>query len=333
MSLKNFIGSFPQTRLRRLRHSSWCRNLHQETHLSVKDLVWPIFIRDPQTEREISAMPGVPRHTVEEAAKAAQEAYALGIEAIALFPYTDPSLKTPDGEEALNPDNLVCQATRAIKAACPQIGVIVDVALDPYTSHGHDGLLVEDEIVNDPTLTVLQEQALTLARAGVDAVSPSDMMDGRVRAIRTALDAEGFQNTLIISYSAKYASAIYGPFRQAAGSLGNLGKGSKATYQMNPANTQEALREVAQDIEEGADVVMVKPGTFYLDILQRVTDTFSLPVHVYHISGEYSMLKAASQMGYIDYDKALLENLLAFKRAGAKAIWTYAACHVAKLLG
>jgi len=327
-----FKRSFPKTRLRRLRYTPWVRNLHAETVLTSKDLIWPVFIRSPQGEEAITSMPGVRRFTVEEVGKAAEEAYALGIEAMALFPYTDTSLKNPEGSEAWNPDNLICQAIQAIKNACPQMGLIADVALDPYTDHGHDGLWIEGDVDNDQTLQALAKQALILARAGIDAVAPSDMMDGRVGVLRDALDQAGFEKVIILSYAAKYASSLYGPFRDAAGSGLSLGKGTKETYQMNPANRKEAMREIALDVEEGADVIIVKPGTFYLDIIHEASNIFPLPIHAYHVSGEYSMLKAASEKGYINYERALMENLLAFKRAGASVIWTYAALDAARVL-
>ena len=325
-------SQYPLTRPRRVRQAPWVRDLVQETRLTVKDLIWPMFVIDGTNTREpIASLPGVDRLTVDLAVQAAQQAFDLGIPLIAVFPKTDPQLKTPDGAEAFNPNNLVCRAVRAIKQAVPGLGIMCDVALDPYTSHGHDGLLVNGEIVNDATIQALIKQSLNQVAAGCDVLGPSDMMDGRVGAIRHALEQAGHHNTLIMAYSAKYASAFYGPFREAVGSLGVL-KGDKKTYQQDPANSQEALREVALDLQEGADMVMVKPGLPYLDILQRVKATFGVPTTVYHVSGEYAMLKAAALNGWLDYDKALLETLLAFKRAGADGILTYAACDAARLL-
>jgi len=328
-----FKGSFPKTRLRRLRYTAWGRHLHAETALTPKDLIWPVFVRHPYGEAWVPSMPGVRRFTVEELGKAAQEALALGIQAMALFPHTDASLKNAEGTEAWNPENLVCQAIQAIQEACPQMGLIADVALDPYTDHGHDGLWIEGDVDNDQTLKVLTQQALTLARAGVDAIAPSDMMDGRVGVLREALDQAGFERVMIFSYGAKYASSLYGPFRDAAGSGLSLGKGTKETYQMNPSNRKEAMREIALDVEEGADAIIVKPGTFYLDILYEASQLFPLPFHAYHVSGEYGMLKAAAEKGYINYERTLMENLLAFKRAGASVIWTYGALDAARVLG
>jgi len=330
--MKLMSAEFPQSRLRRTRQDAWCRDLVAETRLSVKDLILPIFVREKETSREIPAMPGVFRHSLEELISICQKAYDAGIGAVALFPYTNPELKCEEGKEALNPHNLMCQATRLLKDALPNLGVIVDVALDPYTSHGHDGLLRRGEVANDETLGVLKEMALVLARAGVDVVAPSDMMDGRVGAIRSALDGEGYQNVRILAYSAKYASAFYGPFREALGSQACLGITDKKTYQMDPANAREALREGAQDLLEGADMLMVKPGLPYLDIIYRLKEAFPLPIFAYQVSGEYSTLKAAAEKGWIDYEKALMESLLAFKRAGASAILTYAALDVAEIL-
>jgi porphobilinogen synthase len=327
-------GQFPDTRLRRLRRSAWLRNLTQETRLHAHDLVWPVFIQEcTDGETSIAGLPGVSRYTVERAAEECAKAYALGIQAVALFPATDPADKSEDAREALNPENLVCRAIRAIKARVPELGIIADVALDPYTSHGHDGLLdASGDVENDRTVEMLAAQAVLLARSGADIVAPSDMMDGRVHAIRRALDTQGFSSIAILSYAAKYASAFYGPFRDAVGSKSNLGKADKRSYQMNPANAREALREVALDVAEGADMVMVKPGLLYLDILQRVADGCDLPVAAYHVSGEYAMLKAASSQGMLDEKAALLETLLAFKRAGASFILTYGAREAAAYL-
>lgn len=329
----NVTTSFPQIRLRRLRQTSWLRELVREHELTVRDLLWPVFIQDGVDQQTaIPSMPGVFRLTVDRLVAAVQEAAELGIPAVALFPATNPALKTPDGEEALNPDNLVCTAVRAIKAAGIPIGVVCDVALDPYTSHGQDGLLRDGVVVNDPSLEMLAQQAVVQARAGCDIIAPSDMMDGRVGAIRAALDAAGYQHVVILSYAAKYASAYYGPFRDAVGSKGNLGQGDKRTYQMDPANGDEALREVALDIAEGADMVMVKPGLPYLDIVQRVKSTFGVPTFAYQVSGEYSQIVAAAERGWLDREKTMLESLLAFKRAGADGVLTYFALDVARLL-
>ena len=319
-------------RPRRNRKSDWARRLVAEHALSVNDLIWPIFIIEGQNKREkVSSMPGVERLSIDLAVKAAAHAASLGIPAIALFPFTNPNLKDETGSEAQNPENLVCQCVRALKANVPNMGVITDVALDPYTSHGHDGLLENDDIINDASVAALVNQALNQARAGADIIAPSDMMDGRIGAIREALDAEGFHNVQIMAYAAKYASAFYGPFREAVGSGGVL-KGDKRTYQMDPANSDEALREVELDLEQGADMVMVKPGMPYLDIVRRVRDTFNVPTFAYQVSGEYAMIMAAAQNGWIDGDKAMIESLLAFKRAGADGILTYFAVTVAEKL-
>ncbi len=319
-------------RPRRNRKSDWARRLVAENALSVNDLIWPIFIIEGENKREkVASMPGVERLSIDLAVKAAQHAASLGIPAIALFPFTNPALKDETGSEAQNPQNLVCQCVRALKASVPNLGVITDVALDPYTSHGHDGLLENDDIINDASVKALVNQALNQARAGADIIAPSDMMDGRIGAIREALDAEGFHNVQIMAYAAKYASAFYGPFREAVGSGGVL-KGDKRTYQMDPANSDEALREVELDLEQGADMVMVKPGMPYLDIVRRVRDTFNVPTFAYQVSGEYAMIMAAAQNGWIDGDKAISESLLAFKRAGADGILTYFAVTVAERL-
>ena len=325
-------GSFPAVRLRRNRKAPWARRLVSETALSANDLIWPLFVLEGKAKRSaIASMPGVERLSVDLIVEAAREAVSLGIPALALFPYTDPKLRSDDAREAFNPDNLVCRATRAIKKAQLDIGLISDVALDTYTSHGHDGLLIGDEIANDETITALIRQSLIQAEAGADILAPSDMMDGRIGAIRSALEDAGHANTQLMSYAAKYASAFYGPFRDAVGSTGFL-KGDKRTYQMDPANSGEALREVALDIAEGADMVMVKPGMPYLDIVRRVSDSFDIPVFAYQVSGEYAMIVAAAQAGSLDHDKAMLESLLAFKRAGASGVLTYFAPKVAKLL-
>lgn len=333
MSFPTNPGQFPSTRLRRNRRDDWCRRLVAENTLTVNDLIWPLFVREGQGERTpIASMPGVERLSIELLVETVQQAVTVGIPAIALFPATDPVKKTPGGEESCNPENLVCRAVRAVKQACPDIGIICDVALDPYTSHGHDGLLHEGQILNDQTVEVLCRQAVNQARAGCDVIAPSDMMDGRVAAIRRALDEAGFQHVLILAYAAKYASAFYGPFRDAVGSSANLKQGDKRTYQMNPANGDEALREVALDIAEGADMVMVKPGMPYLDIVHRVKATFGLPTFAYQVSGEYAMLTAAAQNGWLDREKVMLESLLAFKRAGADGVLTYFAYEAAQKL-
>jgi porphobilinogen synthase len=304
----------------------------RENILTTNDLIWPIFLLDGQNRREpVLSMPGVERMSVDIAVTEAENAAKLGIPVIALFPFTDPAKRDPDGSEALNANNLVCQACRAIKAVVPNIGIMTDVALDPYTSHGHDGLLSGETILNDETVRVLTRQAIIQAEAGSDIIAPSDMMDGRIGAIRAALDEEDHLDIQIMAYAAKYASAFYGPFRDAIGTKSAL-KGDKRTYQMDPANTDEAIREVALDIEEGADMVMVKPGMPYLDIVQRVSETFSVPTFAYQVSGEYAMIMAAAQNGWLDGDKAMIESLLAFKRAGADGILTYFAPKVAEML-
>ena len=325
--------SFPTTRMRRNRRTEWSRRLVAENMLTVDDLIWPLFVLEGEGVREpVASMPGVNRLSVDMAVDAAARAANLGIPVIALFPQTAIALKTADAREALNPDNLVCRAVRAIKAEVPDIGVLCDVALDPYTDHGHDGLMVNDEIANDPSIEMLVQQALVQARAGCDIIAPSDMMDGRIGAIRHALDAAGFQNVQIMAYAAKYASAFYGPFRDAIGSSSALGKASKKTYQMDPANGDEALREVALDIAEGADMVMVKPGMPYLDIVHRVKREFGVPTFAYQVSGEYAMIAGAIQNGWLDRDRVIVESLLAFKRAGADGILTYFAEEVAEKL-
>jgi porphobilinogen synthase len=326
-------SGFPLIRLRRNRATDWSRRMVCENQLSVNDLIWPLFIVEGTAQRQaITSMPGVERLSVDLIVAAAKEAQDLGIPCLALFPSTPQHLRTEDGREALNPDNLMCRAISAIKAAVPHIGVLTDVALDPYTSHGHDGLLdVHNDVLNDETVDVLVEQALLQARAGADIIAPSDMMDGRIGAIREALETNGFQNVQIMAYAAKYASAFYGPFRDAVGSSGLL-KGDKKTYQMDPANSDEALREVEQDIAEGADCIMVKPGMPYLDIVRRVKDKFAMPTFAYQVSGEYAMMMAAAERGWLDKDKAMMESLLAFKRAGCDGILTYFARDAAKVL-
>ena len=323
---------FPATRLRRNRKAPWSRALVSENSLQVSDLIWPLFVIDGMKQVEVVAsMPGVERTSIDIAVSKAKEAAALGIPAIALFPNTRPELRTADAREALNRNNLVCRAVRAIKQEVPEIGIICDVALDPYTSHGHDGLLDKGEILNDATLEVLVKQALRQAEAGCDILAPSDMMDGRIGAIRLALEDAGHSNVQIMAYSAKYASGFYGPFRDAVGSAGTL-SGDKKTYQMNPANSDEALREVELDLAEGADMVMVKPGMPYLDIIRRVKDTFGVPTFAYQVSGEYAMLMAAIERGWLDPNKVITESLMAFKRAGASGVLTYFALDVAKKL-
>jgi porphobilinogen synthase len=323
---------FPATRLRRNRFDDATRRLVAENKLSVDDLIWPIFIREGGGEPvEINAMPGVFRTGLDGLAKHVEEAARLRIPAIALFPVTPPALKNAQGTEALNPDNLICQAARLLKREFPHIALLGDVALDPYTDHGHDGLLVDDYVANDASVEILTAQAINQAAAGIDIISPSDMMDGRIGAIRAGLDGAGFINTRLMSYAAKYASAFYGPFRDAIGSQGAL-RGDKKTYQMNPANSDEALREVAMDIAEGADMVMVKPGMPYLDIIRRVKERFEMPVFAYQVSGEYAMIAAAGRNGWLDEDKAMLESLLAFKRAGCSGVLTYYAVRAARLL-
>ena len=325
---------FPSTRLRRLRRDDFTRRLVRENNLTVDDLIYPVFVLDGEKKRQaIASMPGVERLSLDLLLPVAEHCVKLGIPVMALFPVIDPSLKTPDGMEATNRKGLVPRVVQALKKEFPDLGVMTDVALDPYTSHGQDGLLDETNyIINDATVAILVKQALTQAAAGVDMVAPSDMMDGRIGAIRQGLEAAGFVNTRIMAYSAKYASAFYGPFRDAVGSAANLGKADKKVYQMDPGNTNEALREVALDIAEGADMVMVKPGMPYLDIVRRVKDEFGVPTFAYQVSGEYAMLKAAAQNGWLAHDAVMMESLLAFKRAGADGILTYFARDAARLL-
>ena len=319
-------------RPRRNRRAEWARRMVRENVLTTDDLIWPLFVTDGTRLRTpVPSMPGVERLSIDEAVRAVERAAKLTIPCVALFPYTDPALRDDDGSEALNPDNLVCRAIRAIKKEVPEIGVLCDVALDPYTSHGHDGLLSEGVILNDETVAVLVRQALVQADAGCDVIAPSDMMDGRVGAIRSGLDEAGFGDVQIMAYAAKYASVFYGPFRDAVGSKATL-TGDKRTYQMDPANSDEALREVELDIAEGADMVMVKPGLPYLDILHRVKQTFGMPTFAYQVSGEYAMIAAAAANGWLDGDKAVMESLLAFKRAGADGVLTYFAQQVAEKL-
>jgi porphobilinogen synthase len=326
-------GQFPQTRMRRLRKHDWSRRLVRENHLTANDLIWPIFVHEGQNKRAaIASMPGVERLSIDLLVPAVAHAASLGIPAVAIFPATDPSLKNEAASEAINPENLVCRAVRAIKAAKIEIGIICDVALDPYTSHGQDGLVRDGYVVNDETLEMLCQQSVVQAAAGCDVIAPSDMMDGRIGVVRQALDKAGCGDVQILAYAAKYASAFYGPFRDAVGSATSLGQGDKRTYQMDPANGDEAIREVALDIAEGADMVMVKPGMPYLDIVQRVKATFGIPTYAYQVSGEYAMLTAAAQNGWLDRKKVMLESLLCFKRAGADGILTYFAVEAAETL-
>ncbi|HRM95061.1 MAG TPA: porphobilinogen synthase [Alicycliphilus sp.] len=325
---------FPANRPRRLRRDAFTRNLVRENMLTPHDFIYPVFVHEGQNQRvAVPSMPGVERLSLDLLLPVAEECVRLGIPYLALFPSIDGALKTPDGREALNPEGLIPRVVRALKKEFPELGVMTDVALDPYTSHGQDGVLDDTGyILNDETVEILTGQALTHAQAGVDMVAPSDMMDGRIGAIREALEAHGLIHTRIMAYSAKYASAFYGPFRDAVGSSANLGRSNKDVYQMDPANSDEALREVALDIAEGADMVMVKPGMPYLDVLRRVKDEFKVPTFAYQVSGEYAMLKAAAANGWLDHDKVMLEALLAFKRAGADGILTYFALDAARLL-
>jgi porphobilinogen synthase len=326
--------SFPYTRMRRMRADAFSRRLMRENRLSTDDLVWPVFVLEGEDRSEaVASMPGVERLTIDRLVAAAAHCVELGIPAIALFPVTPAEAKSEDASEAFNPDGLVQRAVRALKAAHPELGVITDVALDPYTTHGQDGLIDDSGyVMNDETVDALVQQALSHAEAGADIVAPSDMMDGRIGEIRAALEEMGHTNTRILAYSAKYASSFYGPFRDAVGSAANLAGGDKYSYQMDPANSDEALREVALDLEEGADMVMIKPGLPYLDIVQRVKETFGAPTFVYQVSGEYAMLKAAAQNGWLDEKKVVLEALTCIKRAGADGILTYFAPHVAQRL-
>ena len=328
------VGRFPTVRMRRNRRHRWTREMVAEQHLTAKDFIWPVFVHGgPEPEVPVPSMPGVVRYSLDAVVDAVGHAVELGIPAIAIFPATDPSKKTPLAEEALNPDNLVCQALRSLKQAFGNdVGLLADVALDPYSSHGQDGLVRDGYVANDETLDVLCRQAVVQAEAGCDIAAPSDMMDGRIGAIRAALDADGRDDVMIMAYAAKYASAFYGPFRDAVGSSANLGQGDKKTYQMNPANGDEALREVALDLQEGADMVMVKPGMPYLDIVQRVSSTFQVPTFAYQVSGEYSMLAGAADNGWLDREDVVLESLMSFKRAGATGILTYFAVEAAAAL-
>lgn len=326
------LPPFPTTRLRRMRRTPALRDLAQENRLSVKDLIWPIFITDvPGADVEISSMPGVMRHTLTGAVRAAARAAELGIPAICLFPYTDPAVKTEACEMAWDPENITNRVIRAIKAEVPEIAIMTDIALDPYNANGHDGLVRGGVIVNDETVDCLVRMAIAQAEAGADILGPSDMMDGRIGAMRAALEAAGHQDVTILSYAAKYASAFYGPFRDAVGASGAL-KGDKKTYQMNPGNSDEAIRLVARDLAEGADMVMVKPGMPYLDICRRVKDSFGVPTFAYQVSGEYAMLMAAIRNGWLDHEKVMLESLIAFRRAGCDGVLTYFAPEVARIL-
>ncbi|GBR15741.1 MULTISPECIES: porphobilinogen synthase [Gluconobacter] len=325
-------ASFPLFRPRRNRHDAFTRRLVQENRLHVDDLIWPIFVCEGENQRQkVSSMPGVERVSLDNLVEHVRPAVELGIPAVAIFPITPVELRDATGTEALNPDNLMCRASRVIKEAFPELGVIGDVALDPYTDHGHDGVIKDGRILNDESVEILRQQALNQARAGNDIIAPSDMMDGRVQAIRETLDANGFETVRIMAYTAKYASAFYGPFRDALGS-GGLLTGDKKTYQMDPANSDEALREVEQDIREGADMIMVKPGMPYLDIIRRIRDRFSVPTFAYQVSGEYAMLAGAIQNGWLERDRTIMESLIAFKRAGCNGILTYFAIDAARLL-
>ena len=326
-------AAFPNLRLRRLRHSSQMRRMVQETHLSTADLIWPLFVIEGEAKTEtVASMPNVSRHSIDKLVQQAHLAVELGIPAIALFPKIDAALKDADGHEASNPDSLICRAVKAVKAAVPELLIICDVALDPYTDHGHDGVMRGGMIDNDETITHLQAQALTLAAAGCDIIAPSDMMDGRIGAIRTALDKAGYQHVAIMSYAAKYASAFYGPFRDAVGAGKKLGGDGKKTYQMNPANGAEAMREILADVQEGADLIMVKPGMPYLDIVARAKQEMALPLFAYQVSGEYAMLMAAIEKGWLDKEQVVMESLTCFKRAGCDGILTYFAPEVARWL-
>ena len=330
----NSLLHFPAHRPRRMRRNDWSRRLMQENSLSADNLIYPVFLLDGKNQLEaVASMPGVNRLSLDLLLPIAQECVDLGIPVLALFPVIDASLKTPDGKEATNPNGLIPRAVRELKKQFPNLGIMTDVALDPYTSHGQDGVLDSAAyILNDETTAILVQQALTQAEAGVDIVAPSDMMDGRIGKIREALEQKGLSHTLIMAYSAKYASAFYGPFRDAVGSAKNLGKADKKTYQMDPSNSDEALREIALDINEGADMVMVKPGMPYLDIVRRVKDVFEYPTYAYQVSGEYAMLKAAAQNGWLDYDAVMIESLMAFRRAGADGVLTYFALEAARYL-
>jgi porphobilinogen synthase len=327
------LGAYPTTRLRRTRRHDWSRRLVRETVLTVDDLIWPTFVHDDDiAEASVGAMPGVARLSIARLVERAREAADLGIPAVALFPVVDPAMKSETADEAFKSDNLLGRAIRAVKSAVPEIGIICDVALDPYTTHGQDGIVIDGDVANDETIDVLARQAIAEAEAGADVVAPSDMMDGRIGAIRQALDERGFTRVAILAYAAKYASSFYAPFREAVGSSAALGAADKRTYQMDPANAAEALREVALDIAEGADMIMVKPGLPYLDIIRGVKDAFGVPTFAYQVSGEYAMIRAAAEKGWLDGDKAMMESLVALRRAGSDAILTYAALDIARKL-
>lgn len=328
----SYSGSFPHTRLRRLRCFDWIRDLVAETTVLKKDLIWPCFVREEGLPEKILSMPGIQRYSPEQLVDQVGRLSEKGLKALALFPAVSKEKKKERGDEAFNPENSICRSVKLLKKYYPHIGVICDVALDPYTSHGHDGILDGDDVANDETVELLAEQALVLARAGADMIAPSDMMDGRVGFIRSALDEAGFKNVAIMAYAAKYASAFYGPFREALNSAQCLGRGDKKSYQMDPANIREALREVALDIQEGADLLIVKPGLPYLDVIARVKDRFGMPTFAFQVSGEYAMLRAASEKGWLDYEKTLFETMISFKRAGADGIITYAADQLLGLL-
>ena len=333
MNKRFTIGKFPRTRLRRNRQSPWCRNLISETELSVNDLIYPMFVTNGKKITEnIKSLPSVKRYSIDIILKKIEEVKKLGIPAIALFPYVEKKLKTFDGKEALNKNNLICKAIKEIKKKFPDLGLICDVALDPYTTHGHDGILRNNCIVNDETIEILSQQAIIQAEAGADIIAPSDMMDGRIGVLRDRLDNEGFGNTIILSYAAKFASNFYGPFRDAVGSSKSLGKTDKKTYQMNFQNSNEAIREVSMDINEGADMIMIKPALPYLDIISKVKRKFNIPIFAYQVSGEYSMLKHAEKENSLNYKKCLYESLISIKRAGASAIFCYGAIDIAKNL-
>lgn len=326
------MGAYPSVRPRRLRSTGWIRDMVAEHHVTTNDVVWPLFIIEGQSQKEdVPSMPGVTRQSIDVTIENLKPAVDMGLKAVAIFPVVPEQKKTMDGKEALNAENLICRTTHSIKKAFPDLGVITDVALDPYTTHGHDGIVAAGKILNDETIDILANQALLQAQAGADVIAPSDMMDGRVQKIRQMLESKAFDDTMIMSYAAKYASNFYGPFRDAVNSSGFL-TGDKKTYQMDSANTDEALKEVAMDIQEGADMLMIKPGLPYLDIIARVTEHFKMPTFAYHVSGEYAMLKAASEKGWLNYEATLIETLLSFKRAGACGIFTYSAYDCLKIL-
>jgi len=327
------LAPYPTTRLRRNRRDAWSRKLVAENVLGAGDLIWPVFVHDEPSGRvPVPSMPGADRLSIPALVDAAGEAAALGIPTIAIFPVIDPGLKDPDGSDAVNPGNLVCRAVSAVKKAVPELGVLCDVALDPFTSHGHDGVIRDGYVVNDETVAILARQAVIQAEAGCDIIAPSDMMDGRVGAVRRALDEAGFDRVRIMSYAAKYASCFFAPFRDAIGSASALGSADKRTYQMDPANGDEAVREIALDLQEGADMVMIKPGLPYLDVVHRVKEAFRVPTFVYQVSGEYSMIRAAAERGWLDGERAIMESLLCFKRAGADGVLTYFAVEAARRL-